>query len=129
MFVCKRPIFELASPEFEHAGFTLAERKTRDPTHNHCYILQLVGIRTKPRSIFVDGKSRIWIKFYTKILDILRLKQDDFFVFVYTYIHITYKAGPIANSFYGAIFTLITISNNAVIYLHYLLKKQVTYGT
>lgn len=59
MFLCKRPIFELASHEFVFAGFNLAEQKTRDPPYNHYYIMQLGGIRTKPLSIFVDGKSRI----------------------------------------------------------------------
>ena len=59
MFICKRPIFELASHKFVFAGFNMAGQKTRDPTHNNSYILQLRGIRTKTRSIFVDGKSRI----------------------------------------------------------------------
>ena len=37
--------------------------------------------------------------------------------------------GLITNSTNRTVFTLITIANNTIIYLHYLLKKQVTYGT
>ena len=74
VFVCKRSIFELGSHDVLFAGFNLAVQKTNDPTHNHSYILQLGGIRTNTRSIFVDGKSRIRIKFYTKILEMVRLK-------------------------------------------------------
>lgn len=51
MFVCKRPIFELASHKFVFAGFNMAGQKTRDPTHNNSYILQfayLVGMITEP---------------------------------------------------------------------------------
>ena len=53
MFVCERPIFELASHEFVFAGFNLAEQKSREPTHSHSSILQLGGIRKKTCSIFV----------------------------------------------------------------------------
>ena len=50
-------------------------------------------------------------------------------IYIYIYIYIHYLRGLITNSTNRTVFTLITIANNTVIYLHYLLKKQVTYGT